>query len=188
MQIDINTGLLNIARQVFSPNQDARPETCQPELIVVHNISLPPGEFGGNDIDRLFCNCLDVNAHSYYAGIAGLKVSSHLLIRRDGEIVQYVPFHRRAWHAGKSEYAGRTACNDFSIGIELEGTDDIPYEAIQYEKLANVIQCLLLAYPTLSARRVVGHCDIAPDRKTDPGSIFNWKCLREKLAQNSGKQ
>lgn len=186
MQINIKTGILDIARHVSSPNQDERPELCYPELIVIHNISLPPGEFGGEDIDKLFCNKLDVNTHAYYTGIINLKVSSHLLIRRDGEIVQYVAFHRRAWHAGQSAYAGRTACNDFSIGIELEGTDDHVYEEIQYQKLVDVIKCLLHTYPTLSTQRVVGHCDIAPGRKTDPGSSFDWPYLQQKLARISG--
>lgn len=152
-----------------------------PELIVVHGISLPPGEFGGPWIDRLFTNTLPADAHPYFAQIAERKVSSHLLIRRDGEIVQYVPFHRRAWHAGVSQYRGREKCNDFSIGIELEGTDDSAYEPAQYRALSTVILQLCSAYPSLSLEHIAGHSDIAPGRKTDPGLAFDWPRLRALL-------
>ena len=177
MKIDPNTGLLDAARQVPSPNADDRPAGCSAELIVVHGISLPPGEFGGPWIDALFTNTLDPSAHPYFAQIKGLEVSSHLLIRRDGEIVQYVPFHKRAWHAGKSHYQGRDRCNDFSIGIELEGEDHRAYAPEQYQALADIIKALCAAYPSLSLQQITGHSDIAPGRKTDPGPAFEWHTL-----------
>jgi AmpD protein len=167
------------ARQVTSPNQDARPAGVAPDLIVVHGISLPPGEFGGHWIERLFTNTLPRDAHPYFAEIADLRVSAHLLVRRSGEVVQFVDFDRRAWHAGKSSYEGREACNDFSIGIELEGADEAPYERIQYRALGACIRALCAATPTLSTARIVGHSDIAPGRKTDPGSSFDWRLARQ---------
>lgn len=178
MRIDPDTNLLIEARQVPSPNCDERPAECDLSLIVVHGISLPPGQYGGPEIDRFFTNTLDAAAHPYFAEIAGLRVSSHLLIRRDGEAVQYVPFGKRAWHAGASDYQGRVACNDFSIGIELEGQDDEPYTELQYEILAAVILAMVAAYPGLSIDRLVGHCDISPQRKSDPGPAFDWQRLR----------
>jgi N-acetyl-anhydromuramoyl-L-alanine amidase len=181
LRVDAITGLVLGARQVLSPHFDARPSGTVSDLIVVHGISLPPGEFGGPWIDRLFTGHLPPDAHPYFAAIAGGRVSAHVLIRRDGEIVQYVPFTQRAWHAGKSEYAGRPACNDFSIGIELEGTDELPYENAQYESLAALIKALLAAYPSLSRERIAGHSDIAPGRKTDPGASFDWAKLRASL-------
>ncbi|CAN5196741.1 1,6-anhydro-N-acetylmuramyl-L-alanine amidase AmpD [soil metagenome] len=180
--IDPTTGWLAGARRVFSPNSDERP--CAPELIVLHNISLPPGEFGGPWIDRLFLNQLDVDAHPYFREIADLSVSSHLLIRRDGELVQYVPFHRRAWHAGASSWDGRERCNDFAIGIELEGVDEVPYADAQYARLATVVAALVSAYPSLSVQRIVGHCDISPGRKTDPGPAFDWARLHSLLRKS----
>lgn len=185
--IDPETGLLATAQQVPSPNCDDRPAGTVADLIVVHGISLPPGEFGGPWIDRLFTNRLPPDGHPYFATIADRKVSSHLLIRRDGGIVQYVPFHRRAWHAGVSSYEGREKCNDFSVGIELEGTDEMGYEPIQYRALSTVIQQLLATYPALSARRIAGHSDIAPGRKTDPGPFFDWPRLHALLRCGSGK-
>lgn len=179
--VDLVAGQLLSARQVASPNYDARPEATQPELIIVHGISLPPGEYGGPWIDQLFTNTLDWDAHPYFKQIEGMKVSSHLLLRRDGEVVQYVPFQQRAWHAGASNYQGRERCNDFSIGIELEGVDDQPYEAEQYRELARVILALCAAYPSLSLARIVGHSDVAPGRKTDPGESFDWPRLRALL-------
>ena len=170
------------ARQVPSPNCDERPEGCEISLLVVHGMSLPPGQYGGPEIDRFFTNTLDAAAHPYFAQISDLRVSSHLLIRRDGEIVQYVPFRKRAWHAGDSCYRGRMACNDFSIGIELEGQDDEPYTDVQYEVLAGVVKALIEAFPGLSANTLVGHCDISPQRKTDPGPAFDWQRLRLRLA------
>ncbi len=181
-RVDVPTGLLVGVRQVLSPHFDSRPGGVVPELIVVHGVSLPPGEFGGPWIDRLFTGNLPADAHPYFREIFGLRVSAHALIRRDGSVVQYVPFGERAWHAGKSEYGGRTACNDFSIGIELEGTDDVPYEHSQYIQLGALIRALLEAYPSLSAERVVGHSDVAPGRKTDPGPVFDWARLRALLA------
>lgn len=176
--IDTERGLLELARQEPSPNCDDRPRGVEPDLIVVHGISLPPGEFGGPWIDRLFTNALPADGHPYFAEVAGLRVSSHLLIRRSGEVVQYVPFHRRAWHAGVSSWAGRERCNDFSIGIELEGADHSPYESTQYAMLARVITVLCRSYPQLTPDRVVGHSDIAPGRKSDPGPAFDWPRLR----------
>lgn len=179
--IDPTTGLVREARQLPSPNCDERPPDQLPDLIVVHGISLPAGEFGGPWIDALFTNRLDALAHPSFAEIAPLKVSSHLLIRRNGEVVQYVPLTRRAWHAGASCYQGRECCNDFSIGIELEGADDMPYEGVQYEVLARLIQALRAALPSLRLAPVVGHCDIAPLRKTDPGMAFDWGYLAAQL-------
>lgn len=182
MNVDPTTGLLHSARQVPSPNYDERPPGSPPELIVVHGISLPPGEFGGPWIDDLFMNRLNPDAHPYFREIEGAQVSAHVLIRRDGELVQYVPFNRRAWHAGQSAYCGRERCNDFSIGIELEGADEVAYEAVQYERLAELIAALLRAYPSLSRERIAGHSDIAPGRKTDPGPAFEWSRLHRMLA------
>jgi AmpD protein len=181
MHIDRATGLAARTRQVLSPNFNDRPDGVVPELIVVHGISLPPGDYGGPWIDRMFVGGLPADAHPYFRDLAGRHLSAHALIRRDGEIVQYVPFHRRAWHAGHSEYRGRTACNDFSIGIELEGTDEAPYQAAQYESLVKLIRALLETYPTLSREHIVGHSDIAPGRKTDPGPHFDWARLRSEL-------
>jgi AmpD protein len=152
-----------------------------PRLVVIHGISLPPGEFGGPWIDELFTNNLDTSRHSYFAEIAGLTVSSHLLIRRDGEIVQYVPFELRAWHAGQSSYLGQENCNDFSIGIELEGVDDAAYTDAQYQQLAQVIHLLNTRYPDTYGH-LVGHSDIAPGRKTDPGTAFEWSRLHALLS------
>jgi AmpD protein len=184
MKVDTATGLLVGVRQVLSTHFDARPGGVVAELIVVHGISLPPGEFGGGWIDKLFAGNLPADAHPYFATIVG-RVSAHAMIRRDGVVTQYVPFGSRAWHAGKSEYLGRSACNDFSIGIELEGTDDVPYTDAQYQSLADVVGALLRAYPLLSAEHVVGHSDIAPGRKTDPGPVFDWKRFRALVARAS---
>jgi len=180
--IDPETGWLDRVERVPSPNFDARPPGCEPSLIVVHGISLPPGEFGGPWIDRLFTNSLPADAHAYFAEIAHLRVSAHALIRRDGALRQYVPFTARAWHAGESSYCGRGACNDFSIGIELEGTDDSPYAAEQYEVLAVLVTALRRAYPSLRNAEIVGHEHIAPGRKTDPGPAFDWMRFRQALA------
>jgi AmpD protein len=177
-----DTDLLPDARQVPSPNCDERPEGCGIELIVLHGISLPPGQYGGPEIDRLFTNRLDPDAHPYFAEIAHLKVSSHLLIRRDGELVQYVPFSKRAWHAGDSCFEGRSACNDFSVGIELEGQDEEPYTGAQYERLADVVGRLRVMFPHLTPASITGHADIAPGRKTDPGPGFNWVHFQALLA------
>lgn len=187
MRIDPVTGLLEGARFVPSPNRDARPEGARPELVVIHGITLPPGEYGGPWIDHLFTNRLDPGAHPYFRDVSRLRVSAHALIRRDGEVVQYVPFHERAWHAGVSEWEGREAVNDFSIGIELEGTDEAPYEEAQYRTLAELLRALARTYPGLRDARgaflLAGHSDVAPGRKTDPGAGFDWARLRALLAR-----
>jgi AmpD protein len=180
--VDPAAGLLNAARWSPSPNFDLRPPGATLDLIVVHGISLPPNEFGGPWIEALFMNRLPWDEHPYFKQIEGLKASSHLLIRRDGELVQYVSFNDRAWHAGASSYLGRERCNDFSIGIELEGADEIAYEPIQYRALANTVNALCAAYPSLSPERIAGHSEIAPGRKTDPGVAFDWSRLRAMLS------
>ena len=174
-------GVLRPAQQCPSPNQDERPAGTAVDLVVLHGISLPPGEFGGGAIEALFTNTLDWDAHPYFREIRGLKVSAHLLIRRDGHVIQFVPFGRRAWHAGASSFRGRAACNDYSIGIELEGEDTTPYSDAQYRHLAAVIVALRQHYPVLDARRIAGHCDVAPDRKQDPGPAFDWLRLYDDL-------
>jgi len=166
--------LLADARQCPSPNQGKRPAGGEVSLLVIHNISLPPGQFGGGYIEQFFTNTLSADEHSYFTEIADLQVSSHLLIDRQGEVVQFVPFSQRAWHAGDSSFAGCDNCNDYSIGIELEGTDTEPYSDKQYQSLLQVCQQLLVSYPALSAERIVGHSDISPGRKTDPGPAFDW--------------
>ncbi|NQZ53118.1 MAG: 1,6-anhydro-N-acetylmuramyl-L-alanine amidase AmpD [Piscirickettsiaceae bacterium] len=181
MQVDIKTGLFTEIDYHCSPNQDERPDSQDITGIVIHNISLPPGEFGGGWIDDLFLNRLDPSAHPYFKHIADVRVSAHLLIRRNGEVVQYVPFHQRAWHAGISLWDDRARCNDFTIGIELEGCDDQTFETVQYEILVKKIRALVLAYPQLSLDRIVGHSDIAPERKTDPGPCFDWSYFRSVL-------
>lgn len=179
--VDTDTGLIEPARQCASPNYDERPDSAEPELLVVHGISLPPGEFGGPEIEQLFTNKLDWNAHPYFGGIRDLHVSAHLLIRRDGEVVQFVPFTHRAWHAGDSFFRGRVCCNDFSIGIELEGDDETAYTDAQYENLIAITRALVGAYPGISGREIAAHSDIAPGRKTDPGHVFDWLRLYDGL-------
>ncbi|MDH5660795.1 MAG: 1,6-anhydro-N-acetylmuramyl-L-alanine amidase AmpD [Gammaproteobacteria bacterium] len=179
MRIDLTSGLVEEARQQPSPNCDSRPEESDIGLIVIHGISLPPGKFGDDYIDQLFCNKLNPEEHPYFKEISGLKVSSHLLVRRDGEVVQYVPLHKRAWHAGVSSYKNRECCNDFSIGIELEGEDETPYADIQYQILSKIIKSLINTYPALNQETIVGHSDIAPGRKTDPGTAFDWELLNK---------
>lgn len=181
MPFDIHDHLLQGVRYSASPFADERPHGTEPELVVVHGISLPPGEFGGPHVEELFLGTLDPAAHSYFAEINGMEVSSHIFISRDGGVVQFVPFNRRAWHAGKSNWCGRERCNDFSIGIELEGTDELPYTAKQYELLAEIINALANNYPALRHDTVTGHSDIAPGRKTDPGPCFDWALLRALL-------
>jgi AmpD protein len=182
MQVDLETGLMRGVRQIASPNYDSRPTGVEADLIVVHGISLPPGEFGGPWIDRLFTNTLPAELHPYFAEVGSQRVSSHLVVNRDGAVTQYVSFRERAWHAGKSIYQGREACNDFSVGVELEGTDTLSYEAPQYGALAQVVAALCAAYPRLSPDRLVGHSDIAPGRKTDPGPAFDWPRARRLIA------
>jgi AmpD protein len=179
----IKAGWLTDVRHVRSPNFDPRPEEQEPTLIVVHGISLPPGQFGGGYIDRLFTNSLDADEHPYFREICHLRVASHVLIDRRGYVTQYVSFRDRAWHAGASRHSGRPRCNDYSVGIELEGTDDIPYAPAQYEVLGRLIDSLQQAYATLLDADIVGHCDIAPGRKTDPGPAFDWHELRRCIAR-----
>ncbi len=169
---------LTSAVKVPSPNYDERPDPSDISLIVIHCISLPAGQFGTPYIDQLFCNTLNPDDDPYFKEIYQLTVSAHLLIKRDGSCTQYVPFDKRAWHAGKSNYQGRERCNDFSIGIELEGTETIAYTGAQYDQLKKVIDSLLTHYPKLSKQHITGHSDIAPDRKTDPGPSFDWHRIK----------
>jgi len=169
---------VQVAIQVASPNCDDRPRGSRITLLVIHNISLPPGEFGGGAIAQLFTNRLDPAAHPYFATVAQLRVSAHFVIGRDGALTQFVPCVRRAWHAGVSSWRGRAHCNDFSIGVELEGADDLAYEAGQYDTLARLTRVLLRRYPITD---LAGHCDIAPGRKTDPGPAFDWARLRRRV-------
>jgi AmpD protein len=175
--LTVAMGLVTGARTALSPNCDARPGELEPELIVIHGISLPPGRFGGPWIERLFMNTLPPDQDPYFATIQHLRVSSHVLIERDGALTQYVPFDERAWHAGTSHWRGRDACNDFSIGVELEGADEVPYDDRQYESLAELVAALQRAYPSLAEGWIAGHSDIAPGRKTDPGPAFDWRQL-----------
>jgi AmpD protein len=174
-------GFVAGARRVASPNCDGRPAGCRIELLVIHYISVPPGEFGGAGIVELFTNRLDPAAHPSYASIAGVKVSAHFLIRRDGGLIQFVPCAKRAWHAGVSSWKGRARCNDFSIGIEMEGTGEVPFTAAQYRRLAAVTRALRSRYPI---RDIAGHSDVAPGRKADPGPYFDWARYRGMLASN----
>ena len=169
MRIDAQ-GLLADGEYVPSPNCDDRPD-AEIELLVIHNISLPPGEFGGDGVQRLFTNTLDVSAHPYYQTLAGLEVSAHFFVRRDGRAMQFVPCTKRAWHAGESCWQGKSRCNDYSIGIELEGSDAVPFTDAQYAALVRLTQAMRAAYPI---RGIAGHSDIAPRRKTDPGPCFDW--------------
>ncbi len=181
LRINRESGLVDGVRYVPSPNHDERPCDCEPELIIVHGISLPPGEFDGPWIDRLFTNRLDPHAHPCFREIADAKVSSHLLIERNGGVVQYVPVHKRAWHAGASCYRDRHACNDFSIGIELVGTDTLAYTDAQYESLCGLVRALRAEYASLADAPIVGHSDVAPGRKTDPGPAFDWVRFHRQL-------
>ncbi len=169
------SGWLKGARKLRSPNSDARPEDTVPDLLVIHNISLPPEQFGGPFIEQLFTNCLDADQHPYFAEIADLKVSSHILIDREGKLLQFVSLNDRAWHAGESSWQERETCNDFSIGIELEGSDNQPFTDTQYNVLVKVTEAIQGRYSGISEQRIVGHSDIAPERKTDPGPHFEWR-------------
>jgi AmpD protein len=175
-------GWLAGVRRVPSPNFGARPQGAVIDLLVIHNISLPPGDFGGPWVEQLFCGQLDPTAHPYFAGIADNPVSAHLFIRRNGEAVQFVDLHQRAWHAGRSCWEGRAECNDYAIGIELEGTDDMPFTADQYERLAVLTAEIMRLLPAITTERIVGHSDVAPGRKTDPGPAFDWARYRRLLA------
>ncbi|WP_027856149.1 1,6-anhydro-N-acetylmuramyl-L-alanine amidase AmpD [Marinobacterium jannaschii] len=174
-------GWVRGARCCESPNFNQRPLQGDISLLVIHNISLPPGQFAGDDVERFFCNQLDFDSHPFYQEIRGVEVSAHLFIRRDGELVQFVSLDNRAWHAGMSEFEGRDQCNDFSIGIELEGTDSQSYTDQQYQVLSVLTQAIQHAYPEISAERITGHSDIAPGRKTDPGEAFDWLRYRSSL-------
>ncbi len=169
----IHNHIITSAKWCPTANYNERP-AADINMLVVHNISLPPEQFGGSYIEDFFCNKLDCTIHPYFETIKDLQVSAHLLIKRDGAVVQFVPFNKRAWHAGRSEFKGQVECNDFSIGIELEGSDHINYDKRQYEVLAQVTELLLQAYPAMNPERIVGHSDIAPGRKTDPGPSFDW--------------
>ena len=184
MQINKTTGLLDDCTHCLSPNRDTRPDDMPIDLIVVHSISLPPGEYGGDAIERFFQNELDKDEHPYFEEIHQMQVSAHVLIKRDGEVVQFVPFNERAWHAGQSNYCGRERCNDFSIGIELEGTDTDAFEDAQYQKLEQLVAALRNTYPDISDN-ITGHSDIAPGRKTDPGTGFDWDRLWRELGTSA---
>lgn len=174
MRTSAENGWLDVARHCPSPNFDARPADCGIDLLVVHNISLPPGQFGGCEIENFFCNQLDSSKHPFFKEIQTLQVSSHFLIRRCGEIVQFVSLFDRAWHAGVSAFKGRNRCNDFSVGVELEGADDIPYSDEQYEALQQLTAEIIKVCPAIAVDKITGHSDIAPGRKTDPGPAFDW--------------
>lgn len=174
----IDGGVLTFARFVPSPNCNDRPSDGPVDLLIVHGISLPPREFGGDCIEKLFTNQLPRDAHPYFETIRGMEVSSHVLIRRTGEVVQFVPFHRRAWHAGQSCFGDKADCNNYSIGVELEGCDDMPYKEKQYVALVAVTKAIMGAYPAIDVDRIVGHSDVAPGRKTDPGPAFDWTRFR----------
>jgi AmpD protein len=181
-KIDPITGLLAPVTFLSSPHCDERPGEAPIDMIVVHGISLPPGEFGTHAVPAFFCGELDFSTHPAYASLVTMRVSAHLFIRRTGEVIQFVPFNKRAWHAGESFFQGKSRCNDFSIGIELEGTDEVPYTSLQYDVLSQVIRVLMSAYPGITLDRVLGHHDIAPGRKTDPGPVFDWPHLKGTLA------
>ncbi|MBF7688810.1 1,6-anhydro-N-acetylmuramyl-L-alanine amidase AmpD [Acinetobacter rathckeae] len=180
----VEAGVLGGARQVQSPNFNPRPFDAEIQLIVIHNISLPPAQFGGGYIEDFFQNRLDHTKHPYFKQIEGLEVSAHLVILRTGEVIQCVNFNDRAWHAGRSSYLGLNECNDYSIGIELEGCDDLPFEAVQYTVLAQVVASLQHTYPKVQ-QHLAGHSDIAPVRKTDPGPYFNWAYFRDLVAKEN---
>jgi N-acetyl-anhydromuramoyl-L-alanine amidase len=167
------------AKQILSPNHDARPAGVEISLVILHSISLPRGEYGGDAIERLFTNRLDPASHPSFAGLKDLRVSAHFLVRRDGELVQFVPVEKRAWHAGASRWRGRERCNDFSVGIELEGTDDTAFTAFQYERLSSLIRKLSTVLPL---RAIAAHSDVAPGRKSDPGTQFEWRRLLARLS------
>lgn len=176
-----DAGWLRSVEAIRSPNFDARPDNAPIKLVVVHGISLPPAQYGGGHIQQFFCNNLDAAAHPYFETICAMQVSAHCLIERDGRPIQFVSFLDRAWHAGISEWRGEPTCNDFSVGIELEGCDDEPYEEAQYQTLAALIRALRRAYPAIDAEAIAGHSDIAPGRKTDPGQAFDWPRLHRLL-------
>ena len=179
--VDVRTGLLENVPFIPSPHKSSRP--CDVDLLVIHNISLPPGDFGNDCIQKLFSGTLNCSTHPYFARLEGLMVSAHVLIERTGRVIQFVPFHEVAWHAGVSIFENREACNDFSIGIELEGTDEQPFEPIQYDRLVEISRHLMKVYPKITQNRIVGHSDVAPGRKTDPGPCFDWEYYRDQLSR-----
>lgn len=181
MEYCVENGLLQGVKQIESPNFNQRPEASEVSLLVVHNISLPPEQFGGSYIEQFFTNQLDPNVHPYFATIYEQQVSAHILIDRQGEIIQFVNFDDRAWHAGLSNFKGEDECNDFGIGIELEGSDQQPFSEAQYQQLAKLSRALMEAYPKLTSGRITGHSNIAPGRKTDPGPLFDWPRFRKLL-------
>jgi AmpD protein len=174
VKVDVGTGWIEGARKIVSPNYDERPPDAMVDLVVIHGISLPKGVFGTPWVEALFTNTLDYDADASFRELVDVNVSAHLLIRRKGELLQFVSLNKRAWHAGVSQWQGRSRCNDFSIGIEIEGCDDQPYTAHQYLQLARLANVLMETYPAIRGERIVGHCDIAPGRKTDPGPAFDW--------------
>jgi AmpD protein len=180
----VRKGVLDGAKQIASPNFNVRPADTEIQLIVIHNISLPPSQFGGGYIQQFFQNQLDWSVHPYFQTIEGMQVSTHLLILRTGEVIQFVNFNHRSWHAGRSSYLGLKECNDYSIGIELEGSDDLPFEAAQYQALVEVVKILRKAYPKIK-NHIAGHSDIAPKRKTDPGPYFDWQLFRDSLSKKT---
>lgn len=179
--LDKQTGLLQGVKYLPSPNYDSRPSDVEVDTLVIHGISLPPNQFGSEDIEALFTNQLALDKDPFYEKLTNLKVSSHCLIKREGSVTQFVPFHQRAWHAGQSSFKGRSNCNDFSVGIELEGADHIPYTNEQYTMLNQLISVICAHYPKVTQHRIVGHSDIAPGRKTDPGFKFDWNRVRRAL-------
>lgn len=181
-QFFIRNGQMENVKHIASPNFNQRPAETEIRLVVIHNISLPPSQFGGGYIQKFFQNQLNHDLHPYFKTIQGMEVSAHVLILRTGEVIQFVNFDDRAWHAGRSSYLGQNECNDYSIGIELEGSDDLPFEDIQYEMLADVVLAIEQAYPK-TKQHLAGHSDIAPGRKTDPGMYFNWQNLRQLIVQ-----
>ncbi len=184
LNLDRNAEWLDPVNRVLSPNADERPSNCTVDLVVIHGISLPPGCFGGDEIKALFCNTLDPKAHDYFQDLQELRVSAHLLIDREGALTQFVSFRRRAWHAGASSFQNREHCNDFSVGIELEGVDTLAYTTSQYQVLVRVLKLLMEAYPGITRERIVGHCHVAPGRKSDPGEAFDWADLGTQLSQH----
>jgi N-acetyl-anhydromuramoyl-L-alanine amidase len=179
-----STGWMQGVRWLPSPNFSVRPPNTVIDLLVIHNISLPPGQFGGDNVDSLFCNTLDCDAHPFFDALRELRVSAHFFISRAGQVTQYVSLEDRAWHAGVSQWEGREQCNDFSIGIELEGADNVPYTDAQYTALAGLARMLMQRYPAITPARIVGHSDIAPGRKTDPGESFDWLRFRASVCEN----
>jgi len=187
-KIDKERGMLNFAEFIPSPNYDERPSNSVINLLVIHNISLPPLQFEGQAVVEFFTNRLNYKAHPFYEQLTHLKVSAHLFIRRNGHCIQFVPFHYRAWHAGESSFKGQTKCNNFSIGIELEGADDIPYTNAQYEQLCIIASVLMKTYPEITIERIVGHQTIAPERKTDPGPSFDWGYFYNRLEKEASNE